>query len=239
MKRNIIISLILIGLLAFGAGFGTYAWFTSQAVSGNNEFKSGTIKLKELGESDFKLGAIDNMAPGDVTDVATIEIKNIGTLDLAWFGHFAFSGDEELKEALYIDYAKMEFFEDGILDEAATDEFIVNGEPSGQYAAGWQPAVDEEKGVVTLNKFLAYNAMGPGPGYQAGALIPGNSCKFSIKLGFLPTAGNEYQGKSLNIKYIVDATQINQGALTAYGMPPDGGQYLRWLLRLIDEQRNN
>ncbi|WP_162991271.1 TasA family protein [Biomaibacter acetigenes] len=227
MRRNIIISLVLIGLLAFGIGFGTFAWFTSSATSQNNTFTAGTLKLNENGLSGFtNLGNIGNIAPGDSTDEVSVVIENTGSLDLAWFGGFRVTpavenGTTKLAEAIYIKYAKMEFLkEDGSIWEPA-DEFIVNGTGSGPYGAFYtQLAQNDPMGVVTLKSFLEANAMGAGPGVQMGALKPGSNYKFTFVLGFAPNAGNEYQADAedinpVNISYAVDATQIDLGALEA------------------------
>lgn len=227
MRRNIIISLVLIGLLAFGIGFGTFAWFTSSATSQNNTFTAGTLKLNENGLSGFtNLGNIGNIAPGDSTDEVSVVIENTGSLDLAWFGGFRVTpavenGTTKLAEAIYIKYAKMEFLkEDGSIWEPA-DEFIVNGTGSGPYGAFYtQLAQNDPMGVVTLKSFLEANAMGAGPGVQMGALKPGSKYKFTFVLGFAPNAGNEYQADAedinpINISYAVDATQIDLGALEA------------------------
>lgn len=252
MRRNIIISLVLIGLLAFGIGFGTFAWFTSQATSQNNTFTAGTLKLNDEGLSDFAdLGNIGNMAPGDATDEISVVIENTGTLNLAWFGGFKVTsatadGATKLAEAIYIKYGKMEFLkEDGSTWET-TDEFIKDGTGNGPYGAYYtQLAQNDPLGVVTLKSFLDANAMGAGPGVQMGALKPGNKYRFTFVLGFAPNAGNEYQAdadgiNSINIAYAVDATQISEGALQALDDAHDEysglTNHLTWLNNQIANQ---
>ncbi|MGB9840455.1 TasA family protein [Thermovenabulum sp.] len=251
MRRNIIISLILIALLAFGIGAGTFAWFTSQAVSQNNTFTSGTLKLNENGLSDFAdLGNIGNMAPGDTTKEVSLVIENDGTLNLAWFGKFNVSpavenGTTKLAEAIYIKYAKMEFLRaDGSTWET-TDEFIKDGVGAGLYGSYYNNLIDPTLGVITLKNFLNDNAMGAGPGVQMGALKPGNKYKFTFVLGLAPLAGNEYQGDAeginpINISYEVNATQLDSGALAALDAQHDEYQsltnHLSWLNQQIDKQ---
>lgn len=250
MRRNIIISLVLIGLLAFGIGFGTFAWFTSSATSQNNTFTAGTLKLNENGMSGFtNLGNIGNMAPGDVTNEVSLVIENTGSLNLAWFGGFRVTpavenGTTKLAEAIYIKYAKMEFLKEGGTWENA-DEFIKDGVGAGDYSSYYNTLIDDDLGVITLKNFLEANAMGAGPGVQMGALKPGSKYKFTFVLGFAPNAGNEYQADAedinpINISYAVDATQIDLGALEALDNqhPEYAGltNHLAWLNAQIAKQ---
>jgi predicted ribosomally synthesized peptide with SipW-like signal peptide len=82
MKRNIIISLVLIGLLAFGIGFGTFAYFTSQATSTDNTFTAGTLIIDSPGTLTAEL-AVGNIYPGWTTN-KTITIHNSGSLDFKY-----------------------------------------------------------------------------------------------------------------------------------------------------------
>jgi hypothetical protein len=63
--------------------------------------------------------------------------------------------------------------------------------------------------------------MVPGSVYEhAGALKPNYSYKLTVRFGFAPTAGNEYQGLGpVTAKLQVNATQINSAALEAQGVP--------------------
>lgn len=82
MRRNIIISLVLIGLLAFGIGFGTFAYFTSQATSTNNTFTAGTMTIDSPGTLTANL-AVGNIYPGWSTS-KTITVHNSGSLDFKY-----------------------------------------------------------------------------------------------------------------------------------------------------------
>jgi len=80
MKKKAIISLILIAVMAFGIGAGSYAWFTSQATSTNNVFAAGTLVIG-VPEVDDKVGVfnVETWEPGK-SETKTIEVKNLGTL---------------------------------------------------------------------------------------------------------------------------------------------------------------
>lgn len=231
MSKKAMVSLLLIGLMAFGAGLGTYAWFTSQATSAGNTFSAGNlvVDLNDNARNEtFDLGVIGNMQPGDKTGEAVFEFLNTGSLNLAWFGRFVVepvdSGSMKLAEAIYIDSAKMEFIKpDGSGTWQPADQFITDGTGSGLYPGDYYAmANDDPLHVISLNTWMTHprsNAMGVGKGVMTGALKPGYKYKFTFKLGFAPLAGNEYQGdvegnNGINIKYVVDATQVNADAIS-------------------------
>lgn len=81
MNKKVIISLVLIAVMAFGAGLGTFAWFTSQATSGDNTFATGTLKV-ELNESDKAEVEFSNLYPGMPEIRKEYTIENAGTLPL-------------------------------------------------------------------------------------------------------------------------------------------------------------
>lgn len=224
MKKRLVLTLMLIGLLAFGAGLGTYAWFTSTATSTDNVFETGTLNLDVNNNNGepfaLNLGTINNMQPGDLTDEVSVNIKNDGSLDLVWFGKIILLGDTKLAEALYVEDMKMEFLDkDGYSDIwEPTDHFIHEGKGYGTYANYYDTLIDNNMGVITLEKFLNDNAMGAGNGVQMGALKPDFAYRLTFKLGLAKKAGNEYQGDQVNalsLKYIVNATQVNAEAITA------------------------
>lgn len=86
MNKKILISVLLIVLLAFGAGLGTMAWFTSNVKSDDNVLVAGTLVLND-GESITvqQLGEVNlgNMQPGD-EEQFQFAIKNNGSLDLKY-----------------------------------------------------------------------------------------------------------------------------------------------------------
>lgn len=85
MNRKIFISLLLIGVLAFGAGLGTFAWFTSTATSANNIFETGTLVIKPLDDNVFASGitSINNIYPG-WSGSKTVTITNTGSLNFMY-----------------------------------------------------------------------------------------------------------------------------------------------------------
>jgi predicted ribosomally synthesized peptide with SipW-like signal peptide len=221
MDKKILVSMMVIGLVAALAGAGLYAYFSDTETSSENEFYAGTldISLTESGEFGIDIG---NMAPGDVTGDWVITITNDGSLPLAWFGDWIIEGDAKLKEALYIDYAQMEFLKPDGTTWETTDNFIKDGKGSGPYPGWYNTLASQSKfGVVTLDVWDGNNGMGTTPYEHAGALNPGYSYRLTVRFGFAAGADNTYQGAGpLTISFKVDATQVNAGAIGQLSINP-------------------
>jgi hypothetical protein len=242
-----VLLLATIGVMVIGM-WGSGAWFTDTATSNTANISSGTLSIQDGLVSSIVIGDVSNMAPGDVTGNAEIIIKNNGSLNLAWFGDLVVSGDTDLKPAIYVDFAQMEFLSpDGVtpwIDDSGgaipnytVDNFILNGVGSGPYP-GWFNTLAglSPFGVVTLNNFDGHNGMGSTPWEFMGALKPGYSYKLTIRFGFAGEAGNEFQNQgAMNISLKVDATQIKAGALDALHAG-FGSTHLPWLNAQIADQ---
>lgn len=78
MSKRAIISFLIIGIVAIGSVFGTYAWFTSQATSIGNTFTTGTLSITGPGQITANLD-VGNIYPS-WTVSKTITVTNNGTL---------------------------------------------------------------------------------------------------------------------------------------------------------------
>lgn len=243
MKKRwmVLVAVVAIAVMVFGV-ISTGAWFSDTKTSPTSQIASGTLVLREAGITSFNLGTITNMAPGDKTPDAVIYIINDGSLPLGWVGGLDFSStDEKLYEALYVDYAQMEFLKPGGGTWEPTDNFITNGVGSGLYGAAFNymaaPPLSKF-GVISLKAWDNNALMTPGFPYEhEGALKPGYSYKLTLRFGFAEGAGNEYQGNvaaPLNIKFKVNATQLTTGALNA--LNPGLGIHLTWMNEQIAKQ---
>jgi len=81
--KKILVSVFIIGLVAFGLGYGTYSYFSDTAQSTDNILTAATYDIKLWGSSweDTVSGtwSISNWAPGQ-NHSATLYIKNAGTI---------------------------------------------------------------------------------------------------------------------------------------------------------------
>jgi hypothetical protein len=165
-----------------------------------------------------------------------ITITNTGSMPLAWFGDLVVDGDAKLKEAIYIDYALMQF-EGGTWAEA-DDNFILDGVGSGPYP-GWYDTLASQSGfgVVSLNVFDGNSGMGVAPYEFKGALKPGFSYKLTLRFGFAEGAGNDYQGEGpVNVSFKVFATQVNADAIDAHQAGLSVGADLPWMQTQLNNQ---
>lgn len=245
--KKILMSLLTIAIVGALITGGVMAYFTDTATSETNTFTAGVLSIDDSLVSQTTAIIIPNMAPGDVTGDYVVTIENNGNINLAWFGDWQFTGggsSPDLKDALYIDYAKMEFLSPQSnvwLDEAGTvtgyesdgsDIFIQNGTGHGPYASAYTTLAGLSGfSVVTLNNWNNNSLMVPGPPYEhVGALKPGYKYKLTVRFGFAPGAGNQYQTLGpVTAQLQVDATQINAAAIAPY-------TGLTWLNNQIADQ---
>jgi hypothetical protein len=238
LKKGFVLLIVLaaISVMAFGV-IGSGAWFTDSATSSTNSLSSGTLSIDNGKLSQVTLGTISNMAPGDVTGDVVIVIENNGTIPLAWFGDLVV-GSSVLKDAIYIDYAQMEFLKPGGTGTwEPTDNFITDGVGSGNYPTWYNTLAGLSTfKVITLKNFDANNGMGSTPYEFMGALKPGYSYKLTLRFGFAEGAGNDYQHAGpLTVSFKADATQITAGALDAI-QAGFGTNHLTWMNDQIVKQ---
>lgn len=80
MKKKLVVSLLLIGILAFAIGAGTFAYFTSQATSENNSFVAGTLAISAGDLATTGTVPVDNLYPGMPTKNGSFTVQNTGSL---------------------------------------------------------------------------------------------------------------------------------------------------------------
>ncbi|MEQ1678861.1 MAG: TasA family protein [Chitinophagaceae bacterium] len=85
--KNIIKSLVIVVAVAAVAGVATYSYFSSQAVSNNNTYGTGTLDLQVADGNESFAKSItasyggSNLAPGNILPEQYIDVKNAGTLN--------------------------------------------------------------------------------------------------------------------------------------------------------------
>lgn len=212
MKTKKIAALAIAAAVTLGAGaYGTRAWFTSSATSGANQIQAGTLKVNVNGADEvqsFVIPLKNTLAePGDVLTnpngdgYYSITIKNNGSLNMATFGRFTLDttgGNEQLAKDIMIQDYKVTFNRS---TPRADDNFIVNGVKSNEQFAtnlyGW----------VNGNGPLDI----PGTPWDIEGLKPGESFTITFRLVYNTDA--TVQGKTINMGYEVNATQVNKGAI--------------------------
>lgn len=232
-KYMVLFALVAIAVMVFGV-LSSGAWFTDTKSSTTpSTISSGNLELNGPGITSFYLGTIPPMAPGDKTGPVSILIKNDGNIPLAWFGDLVVTGNGDLKKAVYIESGVMEFLGGQWIEPV--DTFITKGIGAGNYPGCYNAmALANEFNVVGLDKFDGTSCMGVAPYEFTGALKPGFSYKLTLNFGFAELAGNSYENlNGLNISFKVDAQQVKENALTAFGY---GLNNWAWLNTQLDHQ---
>ncbi|MGB9960136.1 MAG: TasA family protein [Candidatus Bathyarchaeales archaeon] len=96
VSKKILAAIVVIGLLGFALGWGTYSYFSDTETSSGNTFTAGTLDLKVNGVDDplpvfFNVG---NVKPGD-SDSEDIILSNAGSLAGKAYVHFKNVVDNE------------------------------------------------------------------------------------------------------------------------------------------------
>jgi len=86
MKRKVLLSIIIIGVVGALIGAGVFAYFSDTETSTGNTFTAGTMNLDltdasdDGTESEVATWVFSDIAPGDTDGVARLTITNTGTL---------------------------------------------------------------------------------------------------------------------------------------------------------------
>jgi predicted ribosomally synthesized peptide with SipW-like signal peptide len=86
MNKKILASIFLIGVLALGIGWGTFAYFTETEQSTGNTFRAGYVDLALSTGGPYynpwsgSIATFTNMAPGQETGDINVWFKNVGSL---------------------------------------------------------------------------------------------------------------------------------------------------------------
>jgi predicted ribosomally synthesized peptide with SipW-like signal peptide len=89
ISKKLLASIVVIGILAFAIGWGTYSYFSDTETSSGNTFSAGTLDLK-VDSKDDPLGvyfSVSDVKPGD-SGSKNIVLSNSGTLAGKAYIHF-------------------------------------------------------------------------------------------------------------------------------------------------------
>jgi len=195
MKKQILFSILTIGIMAAFLSGGTFAYFIDTETSSNNTFTAGTldITLSSWGSWDFPF---DNMAPGDITDLQRKLITSTGTLT---------------PDHLEIQITTSNFIDGGIgpgNDEDAFEKQIevtrlhIQNKGGGGFNNLLSLITDDDgDGVISLYDLEEY-------GVIDDISLTNNEMVFKVEFKFVTNAGNEYQGDSIDIDFAFGAAQV-------------------------------
>lgn len=218
MKRKSIITLAAAVVLVFGTTSGSYAWFTSNAESKENVFKSGMLGITNIFSGWKEIGGGDainltSMQPGDIkTFTYTVSNKN----------------DQGKASTLGLKY-KMSLNEKGELYKAARYDVSFQGEVKGTVTGDKSDSVintyiyeefsgtngpitktdlsfDEFKSLMEKERIIE-----PAPVSDGSYWYKNEVYTVTIKLP--ETLGNEWQDKTASFMLKAKATQNTSRAV--------------------------
>jgi len=209
MKSRMLISMLVIALAAAVIGGATMAWFTDEENPEQITFTAGTlditvsgkgVSVDEEGNLIINFGDVSNMAPGDLTDPVTINVKNTGSLDIGLFRKFSVEGD--LADALKV-------------------YNLTVSDWSGVWNMVWNGVVRSGSAPANLLELCTWPDQVEAPntdgwfGIALGTDATNNFYNTTLQFQFDKEAGNEYQGKTATFKIEFKATQKNEEAIKA------------------------
>ncbi|WHY87513.1 TasA family protein [Neobacillus novalis] len=177
----------LLGLSLIGGG--TYAYFSSSAVT-DNTFAAGTL---DLAVQPSTIINIDNIAPGD-SMTRVFELQNNGTLDIK---------NVTLDTSYTVVDAKGDNMED--FGKHIEVEFLYNMDQFNQII--YKTTLDKLQGMSpkAVSEKIFEEAL------DGGVLAAGDEHDLVVKFNFLDNGANQnqFQGDKIKLKWTFNATQGN------------------------------
>lgn len=207
MSKKVLISLMLVGILAVGAGFATFAWFTAEVSSENNEFTVGTFELNNGTDVDYgAIVDIDNAEPGVLSGESIFTITNTGSLDMYLRTMLNLNITDgsgapvDLATAAGLNYvSKFEILPTEI-------SYTPNG---GTKQVLYSTATD----FIALNEFAPFLGQWiPDANNGIGPFGDGDNITVKFRTRLNETAGNEYQASSVTGSLTVQGRQAVAGS---------------------------
>jgi len=159
MKRRLMLSFLVIGLVSALVGGATFAYFTDSATNAENTFTAGTVDINSAITSAWSSG-FGNMAPGDSAS-ATITVTNGGSLELRYDVAQVISGNlfSDLGDAANTP-AVVTYTNDGIPFTPGDNNFVLAPEASDSIVVTvtLPTTADNDYQGVAGNLDLAFNA---------------------------------------------------------------------------------
>ena len=218
INRQILVSLVVIGVIGLVAGGGTFAYFSDLESAENNTLEAGTIDISvdEANPWNATYEFLD-MKPCERTEYINVTIRNVGTNPAKIFkmvevidwntGLERFSDPET--EEMYSSEPEWEAEMNGRVDDIhnVTDyslEVLIFANESdfdaGEASDSW--LVYEQKDGTLVSDVA-------GTHMYFGDLEPGEVMMINQDYHIIAEAGNEYQGDSFSFDVLFTALQLN------------------------------
>ncbi|SDI50618.1 MULTISPECIES: TasA family protein [Alteribacillus] len=206
--KKALIATTMAGVMAVGAGFGTYSWFTDTQ-STDGEIEAGTLTLNDLSGytvfEDDNIQPIDpNVTPDLITEGETIKVENTGSLEMVP----RLQLDVDIKDA-----------DGNDANSTLSDEYMItmNFERNDM---NWSETISADQ-VINNRGFVDPDWFPSDAGFKY-PLGSGDSFDVSFDVYLNKDAENEYQGSSLTGTLTVEGGQSVDGAEFEDGTETDG-----------------
>ncbi|MCD6240802.1 hypothetical protein J7K27_04680 [Candidatus Bathyarchaeota archaeon] len=229
MKRTLT-AVMLIGIVAFLAGAGLYAYFSNTAESTDNMFTAGMLDLKiSDGGQSWADGittaewTMTNMVPGSsTTEWGKVSLKNVGSIaahHVEISCYYTVTEGEPIGDpdnvdtstdpdsfAKYIEIIEIKYYNDEWIITINKDGYSVEGSlPSGYPISEDDWKISDTDGVDGISLCdLKYDPLDnlPPPGTNGFGIT-----HFEMTVKFRSDAGNDLQGDTLNLTMIFTLNQ--------------------------------
>jgi len=211
MKKKILASIMVIGILALAMGYGTYSYFSSTKTSTGNTFTAGILSMGEVTRT---FSCPSGWAPGD-SFTATWDLTNNGNIDIKYLAVdiHNYGGTADLASVIEVTEFKEYIPGYNWIDNLGTAQhyqtLVGDGvspltlkELMQSYIVGVEPnassTVVDEFGthVNHLNDWVTGSGydITPGP-----AIIVGGTYRLLLTFKLMESAGDAYQGATVHM----------------------------------------
>lgn len=201
-SKKSLAALAIAGAMVFGvgAGYGTYAYFTSNATSANNVISTGTVEMNVADGTDGEIiqgFTIAGITPGYVSPPQVVTVTNNGSLEMKC--RLRISDKTDGDNILY----------DGIMTNPDNTTTDVGNQLQVQILLETDQ-VDETSGEKIYTSVQDWTYIDELLDVQLNTFNSSQSKTYKIKYRLPVEAGNEYQGKTGTFTFNFDATQTTR-----------------------------
>jgi predicted ribosomally synthesized peptide with SipW-like signal peptide len=227
MKKKILASIMVIGILALAMGYGTYSYFSSTKTSTGNTFTAGILDMQLVSTP----VDIRGLAPGD-TATWDIKLQNIGSVTIKYLlmrdENIAWGGGGYLGYVIEIEHIKeYKLYPNG---SVAYGPEICNGSTYESWLNATTCDGGAYDGHLSLNEFFTgfpsgthgannyWDVVTLSANWGGGDLPPSYYYEMVLDLKFMETGHPQdaYQGAWMSFNWVVMGTHADKTQIEGY-----------------------
>lgn len=194
MKRKLMTG-ILVAIIVLFIGVGAYAWFSSTLITKSNKISTGELSLNsKIDESDVgNIFKAEKIIPGEVSNAGTWSITNTGTMNMKLKAQVVPSITDRDNGKDTLDKSKFE------VKPTFKIELPSDSTKNIEYEGEFKSITELENELNNQFKSLINNEF-----------IVGQNLILQLDIRLNNTAGNDYQGSSLDFTIKIIGDQIDK-----------------------------